>query len=81
MVSATFLRHRNQCNKDPAISLGTEASEESMIAKESAAAEEPRAIKETERQKINDPPQPKVTSASLIIQGERVEMRLGSPNI
>jgi len=52
-----------------------------MIAKESAAAEEPRAIKETERQKINDPPQPKVTSASLIIQGERVEMRLGSPNI
>ena len=52
-----------------------------MNAEESMTAEEPRATEKTERVKIDDPPQLKVASASLMILGERVEMQSGSPNI
>ena len=38
-------------------------------------------MKETERMKIDDPSQPEVASALLMILGERVEMQPGSPNI
>ena len=78
---ATSLHHLNQHNKGPAVSMGTKASEEPVIAEKSAAIEEPRAMEETERVEIDDPPQLKVTSASLMILGERVEMQSGSPNI
>jgi len=75
LASATSLRHWNQRNKGHAVSVGTEASEEPTIAEESVAAEAPRAMEETERMKIDDPPQLKVTSASLMIPRERVEIQ------
>ena len=74
LVSNTSLHHRNQHNKGPAVSMQIEASEELAIAEESAAAKEPKAMEETERVEIDDPPQPKVASASLMISKERVEM-------
>jgi len=79
LVSTTSLRHRNQRNKGLAVSVETEALEEPAIVEEFAAAEEPTAMEETERVEIDDPPQLKVASASLMIPREN-EDATGQPD-
>ena len=67
MISATSLYYWSSYDKGLAISVWAEVSEKPAIAKESTAMEEPRAMEKTERVEIDDPSQPEITSASLMI--------------
>ena len=72
---------RSRRSRGPTVSVGIEVGEEPTMVGEPIATEELRVMEETERVKIDDPPQLKIASTSLTTSEDEAEMRPGSQGI